>query len=81
MAELHVCACVCMCTAYDTVCKHSGRYLQWVITALLSACVYILCMTLLSVLILTVGHDSIAKCVCVCVCVHDIVCACVCVYA
>ena len=34
-------------------------------------CVYVhvLCMTLFCVLILTVGHDSIAYCVCVCVCV------------
>ena len=32
---------------------------------------HVLCMTLSSVLILTVGHDSKAKCVCVCVCVYN----------
>ena len=31
---------------------------------------HVLCMTLSSVLILTVGHDSITKCECVCVCVR-----------
>ena len=36
-------------------------------------CTCVLCMTLSSVLILTVGHDSIIKCVYVCVCVINCV--------
>ena len=36
--------------------------------------VHVLCMTLSSILIFTVDHDSITKCVCVCVCVFVLAC-------
>ena len=53
------------CAVVDTV-KCSDRYLQLVMTAL-HKCVDLLCMTLSSIMILTVGHDIITKCVSVCV--------------
>ena len=56
-----VCVCggggwgACASAVYDTV-KHSDN---------ITRCVHVLLMTLSSILILTVGHDSITKCVCV----------------
>ena len=51
-------------------------------------CVHVLCMTLSSVLILTVGHDSITKSVCACAVYGTVkrsdtysVCMCVCAEA
>ena len=44
--------------------------------------VHVLCMTLSSILILTIGHDSVPECVfvCTCVCVHMCLHACMCMH-
>ena len=67
-----------MCVCVHVLCMTLFRVLiQWVMTALLTVCVYVcvhvhvLCMTLFRILILTVGHDSNTYSVCVCVCVCE----------